>query len=296
MGRHDREVHRQHAVEEQRWRYLPLGLHVLGMAKRWPLSWKKLQAQLKLRPDECRNLLKRDNRGRNEPKSITTAPLCAASTAELNALRGRRIRVWWRDENGWFSGRVTDVLPPDDASSTLSIEIAYDDDTTEEHNLDDEVWELLPNDDDGATAAAAGKAPAASKRKGSGGSRKRAPKAAKPQSNTAAALPLPAGLALAVPMICETGYTEGDARAEMGDSTVKGVPDKKKNHASADSRTKVAADRRAAKKKALPKPHASVGADSQRANTNMFLQLDHAAVCGAHCKKDCAKISFAHMT
>ena len=50
-----------------------------------------------------------------------------------------RIRVWWTEEKAWFAGRVVSVERS--AGGSLHTTVAYDDNSTETHDLESETWE-----------------------------------------------------------------------------------------------------------------------------------------------------------
>ena len=51
-----------------------------------------------------------------------------------------RIRVWWTEENAWYAGRVVSVERS--AGGSLHTTVAYDDNSTETHDLELETWEM----------------------------------------------------------------------------------------------------------------------------------------------------------
>ena len=77
-------------------------------------------------------------------------------------LVGSRVRVWWTEEEAWFGGRVVSVEPS--AGGSLHPTVAYDDNSTETHDLESETWEA----EGGASSSAepAGKRSLADQREG----------------------------------------------------------------------------------------------------------------------------------
>ena len=51
-----------------------------------------------------------------------------------------RIRVWWTEEKAWYAGRVVSVERS--AGGSLHTTVAYDDNSTETHDLELETWEM----------------------------------------------------------------------------------------------------------------------------------------------------------
>ena len=87
-------------------------------------------------------------------------------------LVGSRVRVWWTEEEAWFGGRVVSVEPS--AGGSLHTTVAYDDDSTETHDLESETWEAEelpweaeePPSSSSTTAQPAGKLSLADQREG----------------------------------------------------------------------------------------------------------------------------------
>ena len=80
-------------------------------------------------------------------------------------LVGSRVRVWWTEEEAWFGGRVVSVEPS--AGGSLHTTVAYDDDSTETHELESETWEAEePPSSSSTTAQPAGRLSLADQRKG----------------------------------------------------------------------------------------------------------------------------------
>ena len=55
------------------------------------------------------------------------------------ALIDSRIRVWWTEEKAWYAGRVVSIERG--AGGNLNTTVAYDDGSTETHDLGVEAWE-----------------------------------------------------------------------------------------------------------------------------------------------------------
>ena len=60
-------------------------------------------------------------------------------TEEEMALVDSRIRVWWTEEKAWYAGRVVSIERG--AGGNLNTTVAYDDGSTETHDLGVEAWE-----------------------------------------------------------------------------------------------------------------------------------------------------------
>ena len=79
------------------------------------------------------------NDARPRRRRISLERLVHEAAMPVVPLVGSRVRVWWTEEEAWFGGRVVSVEPS--AGGSLHTTVAYDDDSTETHELESETWE-----------------------------------------------------------------------------------------------------------------------------------------------------------